>query len=157
VTTPKWSQLTNEETTFWTDCQVQLGSATAPTQPYSELDPTVGKMIRPFNDMISALGKPLGLRGSQMTFEEYCGHYNANGPSAASNGCGPGCAGLFLRILNPPNSLSNVLTVRGTLAAEPKADAQMELVALVLHDNFLTCEWQPPAEIPLRTQIRSIV
>ena len=155
ASTPKLEQLNAESTTHFTDLQVQLGSAVAPTQPYSELSPANGKMIRCWSDMISALGKPLGLRGGVQNFSQYCGWQNDNGPSAASNGnFGPG---YFLRILNPPNSLSNVLTVRGTLAATPQAAAQMELVCCVLHDNFMTVMYNPPSEIPLETATRAIV
>jgi hypothetical protein len=73
----------------------------------------------------------------------------------------------ILRILNPPNSLSNVLQLRGTLAdtlgytegstGAPKATANLELVVATVFDNLLTVEWAPPAEIPIKTQVSPIV
>jgi hypothetical protein len=65
-------------------------------------------------ELLGSTGKPLGLRGAAQSLSQYCGFDNANGISAPRNGnWGPVA---FLRILNPPNSLSNVLQIRGTLA-----------------------------------------
>jgi hypothetical protein len=105
------------------------------------------------------------LRGCSQSLSEYCGWDNANGPSFPRNGNrGPVS---LLRILNPPNSLTNVLQIRGQLApcksyagvdqSNPQTEAQMELVVLLVSDNLMTVEWQPPAEIPLRTATAPIV
>ena len=162
VTLPDKVKLGQERTAFFTDFHVRLGQAQAPSTPYSELDPTKGKMVRPWSDYISTIGKPLGLRAGVDSFSEYCGFKNHNGVSAASMGSHSG--GFFLRILNPPNSLSNVLTVNGTLKlsgtgqfSDPTAAAQLELCVVALNDSFLTCEWAPPAEVPIKTETRSVI
>ena len=155
VQIPRKQQLLNEQTAFFTDFHVRLGQAQAPSTPYSELDPTVGKMVRPWSDYISTIGKPLGLRAGVDSFAEYCGFKNHNGISAP--GMGSNSGGFFLRILNPPNSLANVLTVNGVLNRTPQAAAQLEMVVIALNDSFLTCEWAPPAEVPIKTETRSVI
>jgi hypothetical protein len=154
---------------------VQLGSAAAPKVPFTQMDPTTGQVTRMWNDYLGSTGKPLGLRGSAQTLSQYCGFDNANGPSGprASN-WGPVA---FLRILNPPNSLSNVLQIRGQLenpmnslaVTDGKvtgvskgsdviaAAAQMEMVVCCVADNLLTAQWAPPAEVPIKTAVAPIV
>ena len=165
TTVPTVEEMEKEACTHITDLQVQLGSAVSPKIPYSQLDPTNGNVSREWSDYLAAIGKPLGLRGCSQSLSEYCGWDNANGPSFPRNGNrGPVS---LLRILNPPNSLSNVLQIRGQLApcksyagvdqSNPQTEAQMELVVLVVSDNLMTVEWQPPAEIPLRTATAPIV
>jgi hypothetical protein len=165
VTCPTIAQMSTEATTHWTDLQVQLGSATSPKQPYTNLDPNKGLVSRMWTDTVNAMGKPMGLRAGAFNLAQYCGWENENGPSADRNGS----RGLMtiLRILNPPNSLSNVLQLRGTLAdtlnyvestqGAPQAAANLELVVATVFDNLLTVEWAPPAEIPIKTQVSPIV
>jgi hypothetical protein len=166
------ADLTREATTHFTDLQVQLGSAAAPKVPYSNLNPSLGQVTRMWNDYLGATGKPLGLRGAAQNLSQYCGFDNANGPSGPRNGnWGPVA---FLRILNPPNSLSNVLQIRGTLAdtvAYPPQEtiaakastgqidvaAQLEMVVCCIADNLLTAQWAPPAEVPIKTAVAPIV
>ena len=181
VSMPKLESLVDQATTHLTDLQVQLGSAAAPKVPFTTMAPDKGRVTRMWNDYLGATGKPLGLRGSAQTLSQYCGFDNANGPSGARNGnWGPVA---FLRILNPPNSLSNVLQIRGQLAApvnsfatrtldgntgkllgavtqgsaEVKASAQLEMVVCCVADNLLTAQWAPPAEVPIKTAVAPIV
>ena len=133
----------------------------APKQPYANLNPSTGAVSRMWTDTINAMGKPMGLRAGNMNLSQYCGWENENGPSGARNGS----RGLvtILRILNPPNSLTNVLQIRGMLAdwfgyastqsgGNITADAQLELVVATVFDNLLTVNWAPPAEIPIEKQ-----
>jgi len=137
----------------------------APKQPYTNLNPSTGAVSRMWTDTINAMGKPMGLRAGNMNLSQYCGWENENGPSGARNGS----RGLvtILRILNPPNSLTNVLQIRGMLAdkfnyagnqsGNITADAQLELVVATVFDNLLTVNWAPPAEIPIKTMVSPIV
>ena len=165
VTIPTVSEMEKEATTHFTDLSVQLGSAHAPKIPFSNLDPTKGNVSRMWSGYLDSIGKPLGLRPSTQSLAEYCGWDNANGPSFPRNGNRGPIA--LLRILNPPNSLSNVLQIRGNLAPcksytgtdlnAPKSEAQLELVAIVVHDNLMSVNWAPPAELPLKTATAPIV
>ena len=162
---PDIKKLEAEATTHWTDLQVQLGAAMAPKQPYSNLNPGRGAVSRMWTDTINAMGKPMGLRAGNMNLAQYCGWENENGPSGPRNGS----RGLvtILRILNPPNSLTNVLQIRGQLAEKLKYDgsaggnvtneSQLELVVATVFDNLLTVNWAPPAEIPIKTMVAPIV
>eukprot|EP01047_Picozoa_sp_COSAG01_P050108 COSAG01_NODE_5029_length_4536_cov_22.812261_1_plen_73_part_00 len=44
-----------------TDLQVQLGSATSPKQPYTNLDPNKGLVSRMWTDTVNAMGSSVGL------------------------------------------------------------------------------------------------
>ena len=165
ATVPTVGAMESEATTHFTDLSVQLGSAHSPKIPFSNLDPTKGNVSRQWSGYLDSIGKPLGLRASTQSLSEYCCWDNANGPSFPRNGNrGPIS---LLRILNPPNSLSNVLQIRGQLApcvsytgtdlSAPKAEAQLELVCIVVHDNLLTVNWMPPAELPVKTATAPIV
>ena len=165
VTVPTIDTLEAQATTHWTDLQVQLGAAMAPKQPYSNLNPGRGAVSRMWTDTINAMGKPMGLRAGNMNLSQYCGWENENGPSGPRNGS----RGLvtILRILNPPNSLTNVLQIRGQLAdklgyeGDPLGnvtnESQLELVVATVFDNLLTVNWAPPAEIPIKTMVAPIV
>jgi hypothetical protein len=165
ATVPTVAEMQKEATTHFSDLSVQLGSAHAPKIPFSNLDPTTGQVSRMWSGYLDSIGKPLGLRPSTQSLSEYCGWDNANGPSFPRNGNRGPIA--LLRILNPPNSLSNVLQIRGNLApcvdyegkpqGAPKAEAQLELVAIVVHDNLMTVNWAPPAELPIKTATAPIV
>ena len=67
-----------------------------------------------------------------------------------------GCV-FMMRLLTPPNSLSNVLNIRGTLSGAPLADAQQELVVTIVSDQLWNMEYAPPQEIPVSTVVNSIV
>eukprot|EP01049_Picozoa_sp_SAG25_P005458 SAG25_NODE_375_length_8919_cov_7.676644_2_plen_622_part_00 len=166
VSTPKLADVEKEVTTHLESFQLQLGSAVAPKIPYSQLDPTKGQVTRMWHDFTAAAGRPLGMRAGCQSLSQYCGWDNPNGPSGPRNGnFGPIA---FCRLLNPPNSLSNVLQIRGQLAPPIKYDgnttslqndAQLELVVMCVADNLLTVEWDPQsgAEIPIKTATAPIV
>jgi hypothetical protein len=156
-----------------TSLQCSIGGVHAPSQMYSDLDTTSGKMARPYADALSVVGKPNGLRGCTWNYEHYCGRTSANGVvyDTAANGVDgtigatamaervfPDSGAWFmLRLLTPPNSLSNVLSIRGTLAGEPPAGAKQELVVIAVHDQLLNTQYAPPAELPISTSKSPIV
>ena len=111
----------------------------APSPAYGELDPAAGKMARPFNDMLSVICKPNAMCGSTLSYAEYCGFHNTNSL------CGDkGCV-FVMRLLTPPNSLSNVLNIRGTLAGVvPTALAKQELVVNIVNDQVWNMEYALP-------------
>ena len=51
-----------EEMYWWRDFQLQLGSAIAPTVAFSQMNPQEGSMARAYNELLSVIGKPLGMR-----------------------------------------------------------------------------------------------
>ena len=63
----------------WTNFQLRCGTASAPNIPYANLDARSGKYSRVFNDALSVCGKPNGLRGTEWSFDEFCGQTSANG------------------------------------------------------------------------------
>ena len=156
-----------------TSLQCSIGGVHAPSQMYSDLDTTSGKMARPYADALSVVGKPNGLRGCTWSYEHYCGRTSANGVvyDTAANGVDgtidatamaervfPDSGAWFmLRLLTPPNSLSNVLSIRGTLAGEPPSGAKQELVVIAVHDQLLNTQYAPPAELPVSTSKSPIV
>jgi hypothetical protein len=96
---------------WWRDFQLQLGSAIAPTVAFSQMNPQEGSMARAYNEFLSVIGKPLGMRGNTLTYADYVGSHSCNGPSGPSKGDhGPVIA---LRLLTPDSSLSNNLQIRG--------------------------------------------
>lgn len=150
------SEIAGQVTRHFESFQAQLGSSMAPTPAYGELDPAAGMMARPFNDMLSVIGKPNAMRGSTLSYAEYCGFHNTN--KACGVGAGDkGCV-FMMRLLTPPNSLSNVLNIRGTLAGiAPTALAQQELVVTIVNDQLWNMEYAPPQEIPINTVVNPIV
>ena len=55
----------------------------------------------------------------------------------------------------PPNSLSNVLTVRCNLAQESGPLARQHLTIVAVHDSLWTMQYAPPAELPVETKRRA--
>ena len=107
------------------------------------MDITQFRAGRAFTDALSVVGKPSAMRGTTWDFIDWCGKKSANGrkfPSTAdgvrgaqkiavaSETFGDQGPGYFVRMILPPNSLSNVLTVRCNLAQEPGALAKQHLV-----------------------------
>ena len=45
---------------------------------YTAMNPIQGKMQAPWNDYLSSIGRPTGMRGSQLTYTEYCGTHNTD-------------------------------------------------------------------------------
>ena len=64
--------------------------------------------------------------------------------------------GYFVRMILPPNSLSNVLTVRCNLDADPGPDAKQQLTIVAVHDSLWTMQYAPPAELPIETKVSPI-
>eukprot|EP01046_Picozoa_sp_COSAG06_P098076 COSAG06_NODE_44172_length_365_cov_1.740602_2_plen_60_part_01 len=50
-----------------------------PNIPYTNLDSRSGKYSRVFNDALSVVGKPNGLRATEWSFDEVCGQTSTNG------------------------------------------------------------------------------
>ena len=63
----------------------------------------------------------------------------------------------MMRILTPPNSLSNVLSIRGNLSHTPLAGAKQQLVIVCVHDELWNMQYAPPAELPISTTKQPIV
>jgi hypothetical protein len=61
---------TTNEMYWWRDFQLQLGSAIAPTVAFSQMNPQEGSMARAYNEFLSVIGKPLGMRGNTLTYAD---------------------------------------------------------------------------------------
>ena len=149
----------------FTSLVAQCGGRVVPTQMYSDLDVLHGKMARPYNDALSVVGKPSGLRGVSWDYEHYCGRRSATGQkystdctgtigsvAAADRVFGDSGPVFMLRLLMPSSSLSNMVEIRGTLAANPAPTAEQHLVVIALHDELLNTTYAPPAELPVKTE-----
>jgi hypothetical protein len=146
---------------WWRDFQLQLGSAIAPTVAFSQMNPQEGSMARAYNEFLSVIGKPLGMRGNTLTYADYVGSHSCNGPSGPSKGDhGPVIA---LRLLTPDSSLSNNLQIRGTLnsasgsTSGPTDAGGQEMVVIVVADSLLDVQYAPPTEIPVSTAVNALV
>jgi hypothetical protein len=141
----------------FTSLVAQCGGRVVPTQMYSDLDVLHGKMARPYNDALSVVGKPSGLRGVSWDYEHYCGRRSATGqryPTGCTGTIGSVAASkrvfgdsgpvFMLRLLMPSSSLSNMVEIRGTLAANPAPTAEQHLVVIALHDELLNTTYAPP-------------
>eukprot|EP01043_Picozoa_sp_COSAG02_P085027 COSAG02_NODE_22747_length_741_cov_1.211838_2_plen_95_part_01 len=51
---------------YFQNLEVQLGSSIAGR--YTAMNPIQGKMIEPYQDYLSSIGKPTAMRGSQLTY-----------------------------------------------------------------------------------------
>jgi hypothetical protein len=152
---------TTNEMYWWRDFQLQLGSAIAPTVAFSQMNPQEGSMARAYNEFLSVIGKPLGMRGNTLTYADYVGYHSCNGPSGAGKGDhGPVIA---LRLLTPDSSLSNNLQIRGTLqsasgdSSGPTDAGGQEMVVIVVADSLLDVQYAPPTEIPVSTAVNALV
>ena len=157
---------------FWTDeCRPVLRSlvrAVASTVPsvrlpvcsYSNLDSRSGKYSRVFNDALSVVGKPNGLRATEWSYDEFCGQTSANG---VVYGGGGGIAadlrdkvfgdvgGLIMaRLITPPGSRDNTLFIDGQLRGY-NAGSRTELVIICIYEELVTQEFAPPQELPIST------
>jgi hypothetical protein len=152
---------TTNEMYWWRDFQLQLGSAIAPTVAFSQMNPQEGSMARAYNEFLSVIGKPLGMRGNTLTYADYVGSHSCNGPCGAGKGDhGPVIA---LRLLTPDSSLSNNLQIRGTLQSAngntsgPNDAGGQEMVVIVVADSLLDVQYAPPTEIPVSTAVNALV
>ena len=154
---------------YFEQLEVQLGASIAGR--YTQMNPRKGLMQRPWNDYLSTIGKPNALRGSQLTYGEYCGVANEQVAGAPATGEGsnaivangnvimPGrtCGGFYMRIINPSGNLSNMLQIRGDLNTDISADSQLELVVCAVSDRLLQCEYAEGQEIPVSTRVTDIL
>ena len=146
---------------YFQNLEVQLGSSIAGR--YTAMNPIQGKMQAPWNDYLSALGKPNGMRGSQLTYSEYCGVHNADvthtrpAKTGPKNNVGKTCGGFWMRIINPSGNLSNMLQIRGELSEQPGANSQLELVICAVSDRLLQCSYVEGQEIPVSTTVTDIL
>ena len=138
---------------------------------YNNMDVTQFRAGRAFTDALSVVGKPSAMRGTTWDFVDWCGKKSVNGrtfPAAATGQIGfparPVAAetygdqgpGYFVRMILPPNSLSNVLTVRCTLDGVPLATARQQLTIVAVHDSLWSMQYAPPAELPIETKVSPI-
>ena len=139
----------------FTDFQAQLGGVVAPTVAFSTMSPAKAHMARPYQEFLNVIGKPLGLRGNTMSYAEYIGSHNSNGPSGPGKGDhGPITA---LRLLTPESELNNELQIRGTLNDEYETDALQQMVIITVADRLLDIEYAPPQEIPVSTAVNDLL
>jgi hypothetical protein len=150
----------------------ELGGQVQPSSGgYTNMDVTQFRAGRAFTDALSVVGKPSAMRGTTWDFIDWCGKKSANGRSfpgtadgvrgaqkvaVASEVFGDQGPGYFVRMILPPNSLSNVLTVRCNLAQAPGALARQQLTIVAVHDSLWTMQYAPPAELPIETKVSPI-
>ncbi len=155
-----------------TNLIMELGGQLQPGNGgYNNMDVTQFKAGRAFTDALSVVGKPSAMRGTSWDFVDWCGKKSANGrtfPGAATGQIGFPARnvanetygdqgpGYFVRMILPPNSLSNVLTVRCTLDDTPQATAKQNLTIVAVHDSLWTMQYAPPAELPIETKVSPI-
>ena len=114
------------------------------------------------------------MRGTTWDYIDWCGKKSVNGRSYPANATGHRGTGnqrantvanqlfgdqgpgYFVRMILPPNSLSNVLTVRCNLDADPGQDAKQQLTIVAVHDSLWTMQYAPPAELPIETKVSPI-
>eukprot|EP01047_Picozoa_sp_COSAG01_P028889 COSAG01_NODE_1959_length_8800_cov_81.221584_3_plen_81_part_00 len=53
---------------------------------FSQMNPQEGSMARAYNEFLSVIGKPLGMRGNTLTYADYVGSHSCNGPCGAGKG-----------------------------------------------------------------------
>eukprot|EP01043_Picozoa_sp_COSAG02_P044680 COSAG02_NODE_4015_length_5905_cov_2.481915_2_plen_291_part_00 len=158
-----------------TSLMFELGGQVQPSSGgYSNMDITQFRAGRAFTDALSVVGKPSAMRGTSWDFIDWCGKKSVNGrtfPDGATGRRGTGEArtetvenqlfgdqgpGYFVRMILPPNSLSNVLTVRCNLDADPGPDAKQQLTIVAVHDSLWTMQYAAPAELPIETKVSPI-
>eukprot|EP01046_Picozoa_sp_COSAG06_P024889 COSAG06_NODE_2057_length_7713_cov_16.657998_6_plen_544_part_00 len=155
-----------------TNLMFELGGQLQPGNGgYNNMDVTQFKAGRAFTDALSVVGKPSAMRPTSWDFVDWCGKKSANGRTfptdatgqvgfpardVADETFGDQGPGYFVRMILPPNSLSNVLTVRCTLDDAPQATAKQQLTIVAVHDSLWTMQYAPPAELPIETKVSPI-
>ena len=150
----------------------ELGGQLQPSNGgYNNMDVTQLRAGRPYTDALSVVGKPSSMRGVTWDFLDWCGKKSVNGrqfPDGATGTRGLGQVavggeifgdqgpGYFMRMILPPNSLSNVLTVRCTMDANSPASANQQLLVVCVHDTLWTMQYAPPSELPIETKASPI-
>ena len=95
-----------------------------------------------------------------MTYAQYCGQHNSNGasgPLSAIASRGEIAGGLYMRIINPSGSLSNICNIRGELSQQPGTTADLQLVVVGVSGRSLECEYSEGQEIPTATRVSDIM
>ena len=158
-----------------TSLMFELGGQVQPSSGgYTNMDVTQFRAGRAFTDALSVVGKPSAMRGTTWDFIDWCGKKSVNGrsyPVAATGRRGTGNQraqtvgkqlfgyqgpGYFVRMILPPNSLSNVLSARCNLDADPGPGAKQQLTIVAVHDSLWTMQYAPPAELPIETKVSPI-
>ena len=158
-----------------TSLMFELGGQVQPSSGgYTNMDITQFRAGRAYTDALSVVGKPSAMRGTTWDFIDWCGKKSVNGrtfPDGANGRRGTGEArtetvenqlfgdqgpGYFVRMILPPNSLSNVLSVRCNLDADPGPDAKQQLTIVAVHDSLWTMQYAAPAELPIETRVSPI-
>tara|TARA_Y100001937_G_C7133090_1_gene338564 strand:- start:1865 stop:3994 length:2130 start_codon:yes stop_codon:yes gene_type:complete len=138
--------------------EVRCGSESKPSPAYTALDIDKGTYARPYADMIQALGKNFGLRGSCIAFNDYIGAHSANNVDTGNlQFAGDRGPLFFIPLLLPSGSLQNVLTIDATLKTKPGRLSEQELVILTVNDELWNMKYAPPAELPLSTTSRQLL
>eukprot|EP01046_Picozoa_sp_COSAG06_P020383 COSAG06_NODE_1488_length_9290_cov_4.140899_11_plen_551_part_00 len=144
---------------------LELGGQVVPGNGgYTNMDVTQLRSGRPFTDALSVVGKPSAMRGTTWDFLDWSGKKSVNGrtfPAAATGTLGayPMANQVFgdqgpmymMRMILPPNSLSNVLTLRATMSGQPQDGAKQLLTIICVHDQLWNMQYAPPAELPIST------
>ena len=144
--------------------QCRLGTSQAPQIPYSNLDVRTGKFSRPYNDCLSVVNKPNGLRATEWSFDEFCGQSSAQGavyPAGAAADLAGGVFGdmgplIMLRLITPPGSMDNTLFIDGQLR-DFNAGALQELVIICVHEQRVALSYAPPQELPISTVKTAVI
>ena len=155
-----------------TNLMFELGGQIQPSNGgYNNMDCTQLRAGLAYNDALSVVGKPSAMRGVTWTYMDWCGKTSVNGrvfpagatgrvglpnKPVASEVFGDQGPGYFVRMILPPNSLSNVLTVRCTLDDAPQVGAKQQLTIVAVHDSLWTMQYAPPAELPIETKVSPI-
>jgi hypothetical protein len=155
-----------------TNLMFELGGQIQPSNGgYNNMDVTQLKAGLPYTDALSVVGKPSAMRGTTWDFVDWCGKTSVNGrkyPNGSTGQVGFPARdvaneifpdqgpGYFVRMILPPNSLSNVLTVRCTLDAAPEANAKQMLTIVAVHDSLWSMQYAAPAELPVETKVAPI-
>ena len=136
--------------------QIQLGSQIQPREQLAMMDPTQGKMSRAWQLYTEFLNKAAGMRGSVMSFDEFCGYHSANfesGPRMGDRG-----PGFYFNVAgSPAGSLATDLQIRGQLMQNPGDKASQELVIIAVSDSLWNVGWQSPGTSAVLTETNPIV
>ena len=137
--------------------KVQLGNDIQPREMYSELDIQRGTAGRMWNDWVSYLHKFSGMRGSMLSFAQWCGQesfFRNSGP-----GAGDSSNMVAFNIQNPSGTMATQLQIRGTLAGAPDPAAEQELMVLAITDQLMSIGFDPAkvSETPVLTETNPII
>lgn len=141
----------------WKSLQVQLGNDIQPREMYSELDPAIGAVARPWQDWTAYLSKFHGMRGSLHSFAQYCGYESFM--REGKPGAGEVSNMMAFTIRNPSGTMATSLQIRGTLKFAPQAEAGQELVCLAIYDQLWNQGYAPESgsEVPILVESNPLI